>query len=100
MGQRVLEESKAERQAARPALLYALLAAGPCRVGDLIELAKSLPEEWVVPTAIALSESIKADYATDRRAALRRRQLVILTTLLSRLTFYIEGVPQEPDARV
>jgi hypothetical protein len=85
---------------ARPAMLYALLAATDCRIGDLIEFARGMPAEWVEPVCIALGESLRSQARTARHTHRRRRQLVILTTLLSRLTFELSGVPSDPDARI
>lgn len=89
----------AEKQGARPAMLYALLASDTCAVKDLIGFAKGLPAEWVLPMAESVGETVMEEYRRNR-VDLRRRQLVILTALLSRLTFELEGVPQDPDAHI
>lgn len=88
-----------EKQGLKSAMLYALLASDTCAVRDLIGFAKGLPAEWVLPMAASVGETVMEEYRRNR-GDLRRRQLVILTALLSRLTFEIEAVPQDPDAHI
>lgn len=95
-----MADNPLQRQQENPTTLYALLAETSCTVADLIGFAKGLPGGWVQPVARALTSALWAGTGGEREAAVRRRQLVILTTLLARLTFDLEGVPQDPDAEI
>lgn len=78
-------------------LLYTLIAAKPVTVGELIDYANNMPVEWVQASAAAIAESVINDYRKNRRQASRRRRLIILGALVTRLAFEIEEIPKHRD---
>jgi hypothetical protein len=87
-----------EKKEDNPALLLTIIAAKPTSVGKLVDYANAIPDEWVVATASSLALSVTNDYQHGRRKAARRRRLVILGALLTRMAFDLERVPKDRDA--
>ena len=84
---------------AQPALLYALLESRSVTVGQLVDFANGIPECWVQDTVLALLQSVSNDYRAGTRRTERRRRLVILGALLTRLAFEVEGIPKSRSAK-
>ena len=99
-GMVALEVGLTNREPMRSAILYSLLASEPCSVGELIDFARGIPAEWVESLAIPFWEAVRSEGGDGEKAALRRRQLVILATLFSRLAFEVEGIPQDRRAEI
>ena len=99
MGQHYLESTNVA--AGRPTtLLYLLLSATTCTIGELVDFANGLPVEWVAPVAESIGHAVAEDFRHHRHAARRRRQLVVLGALMNRLIFEIECVQRDRDARI
>jgi hypothetical protein len=81
-------------------LLYTLVAARSVTVGELIDYANGIPAQWLPATAVALGSSIASDYRRGKRAAARKRRLVILGALITRLAFEVEKVPRNRSAKI
>lgn len=77
-----------------PSSLYALLAARPHAVGDLVDFAHSIPVPWIAPLINTLTASVGADSDSSRR----RRKLVILGVLIERMIFEVERIPKRRSA--
>lgn len=80
-----------------PSLLLYQLRSRKCTVGELVDLANSLPSGWVCSTAVSIAGAIREDWT---ETPLRRRKLVLLGALLNRLIFELENIPKSRSASI
>lgn len=83
-----------EEAPTEPAALYALLAAMPHSVGELVDFAQSVPPAWIEPMIEALQWGVRDK--SNRPSRLRK--LVILGILTERLIFEVERLPKSRSA--
>ena len=63
-------------------------------MGELIDLADAIPGDWVADTLVMVGVAAAQDYMAGKRPRDRLRHLIIVSRLLERLIFQIEGVPK------
>jgi hypothetical protein len=68
-----------------------------CTVGELVDLANSLPRDWVRELAQTLTDSISGE---GRPSPAYRRKLVLLGALLNRIIFEIEDIAKSRSTRL
>jgi hypothetical protein len=78
-------------------LVEHFIAARPSKVGGLIDFAYDVPSSEIRRLSATLALSVINDYKRNRRAVSRRRRLIILGALVTRLAFEIEGIPRDRD---
>jgi len=96
----VLLEDSAGLKANLGAALYYVLASKPASIGSLIDYADAVAPEQVIAVATAVGLSVLGDYKNGQRRASRRRRLIMLGALLTRLAFEIEGIPKDRSDKI
>lgn len=82
----------------RPAALYYLLATKPLTVGQAMDIADAVPAHWIPEILITMGIAATDEYRAGKTPRQLLRHLTIMSRLLDRLVFEVEGVPEKRSA--